>query len=235
MPGPTYTAPITSVRDVAPDVRELTLAPPSERLEFKPGQWLSLQLPVGERPPLVRAYSLAAPPCPTGELVLCLDRVPGGLGSEYLFHAGVGDTLAFGGPLGNLVLPEVDAELLWIARYTGIVPFRAMLLYLEEHPPASPVTLLYTAPRPHDLAYHDELRRAADCHPWFTLVTTVEEPDAGWTGKSRPALELLPELVRGRTDLVPMVCGIREFVRPVRDYFQDLGYDRRAVKWESYD
>ena len=32
-----------------------------------------------------------------------------------------------------------------------------------------------------------------------------------------------------------MVCGKRDLVRTVREFFQDRGYDRRAVKWESYD
>jgi len=77
--------------------------------------------------------------------------------------------------------------------------------------------------------------RAAEELPWFEMIVTVEEPDAGWAGRVGPALELLPDLVGGRTDLAPMVCGVREFVRPVREYFHGLGYDRRAVKWESYD
>jgi NAD(P)H-flavin reductase len=38
----------------------------------------------------------------------------------------------FTGPLGNFVLPEGDAPLLLVARFTGVVPFRAMLLALER-------------------------------------------------------------------------------------------------------
>ena len=236
MAGPTYTTRITAVRDVAPEVREITLAPPGERIDFRPGQWLSLQLPVGERPPLVRAYSLAAAPSPSGEMVLCLDRVPGGLGSEYLFTLKAGDAVTFGGPLGNFVLPETPGDLLWLARYTGIVPFRSMLLHLaREAKQEGRATLVYSAPQPGDLAYLHELRQIAEEHPWFELLPVVDEPVAGWPGRSGSVLELLPGLVGGRTDLTPMVCGKREFVRPIRDYFYGLGYDRKAVKWENYD
>ena len=63
-----------------------------------------------ENPPLVRAYSLAAPPAASGELVLCLDRVPGGLGSEYLFGVREGDEIRFQGPQGNFVLPDPASE-----------------------------------------------------------------------------------------------------------------------------
>jgi hypothetical protein len=32
-----------------------------------------------------------------------------------------------------------------------------------------------------------------------------------------------------------MVCGLREFTRPVREFFQQLGFERRAVRFENYD
>src|SRR4051794_21059144 len=48
VPHPTHTTRIRSLRDVAPGVRELTLSPREEPLHFKAGQWLSLNLPLGE-------------------------------------------------------------------------------------------------------------------------------------------------------------------------------------------
>jgi ferredoxin-NADP reductase len=235
VPQPTYTTRVAAVREVAPDVREITLDPPEPPLDFTPGQWLSLHLPVGEHPPLVRAYSLAAPPSPTGELVLCLDRVPGGLGSAYLFSVAPGDPLAFGGPLGNFVLPESPGDLLWLARYTGIVPFRAMLLHLANEPPAGAVTLVYSAPRLEDMAYYEELAELTHRLTWFETVPLPDEPPPRWSGRSGPVLDLAAELTGERQDLVPMICGKREFVRPLRDFFYNLGYPRRAVKWENYD
>lgn len=236
MAGPTYTTTIRSIRDVAPAVREFVLDPPSEPIKYEAGQWLSLHLPVDDSDrPLVRAYSLAAPPSPSGELVLCLDLVPEGLGSEYLFKRRPGDEILFGGPLGRFVLPEGPGQMLWIARYTGIVPFRAMLGSLERQPPPESVTLLYSASRPDALAYHPELLRAAEERPWFELIALVDEPCEGWAGLTGDVFEHLPRIVGSRSDLVPMVCGTQEFVRPVRDWFYERGYDRRAVKWENYD
>lgn len=235
MPKETQSTTVTALRDVAPGVREITLASPAEPLAFAPGQWISLHLPVGEHPPLVRAYSLAAPMSEAGELVLCLDRIPEGLGSDYLFSLKEGDPVHFAGPLGNFVLPEGAGDLLWLARYTGIVPFRSMLLHLQRQPPPGQVHLVYSAPRPDDLAYHAELLRAAEELPWFELTALVEEPAEDWTGRTGAVLDLLPELVADRTDLTPMVCGKREFVRPIRDFFYARGYEKRAVKWENYD
>ena len=235
MPPPTYTTKITGVRDVAPEVRELVLAPLPQPLSFLPGQWLSLHLPVGERPPLIRAYSLAAPPAPSGELVLSFDRVREGLGSGYLFTLAPGDEITFAGPLGNFVLPDTEADMLWLARFTGIVPFRAMLLHLRENPPRGRVTLLYSGETPAHLPYHAELLRAAEELPWFELIVTVDAADGEWAGNVSPLLEMLPERVAERLELAPMVCGTRDFVRPIRDFFYGLGYERRSVRWENYD
>src|SRR5436305_486722 len=85
MPAHTQTTVIELTTLLAPEVKEIVLRSPETPLAFEPGQWISLHLPVGEKPPLVRAYSLARPADPSGTLTLCFDRVPDGLGSGYLF------------------------------------------------------------------------------------------------------------------------------------------------------
>src|SRR2546425_12367244 len=93
MAEPTQRAKVMRVRWLSPTVHELTLIPVESKISFKPGQWVSLKLPVGERQPLTRAYSMAEPESPSGELVLAFDRVPSGLGSGYLVSVKEGDEL----------------------------------------------------------------------------------------------------------------------------------------------
>src|SRR5712692_1908125 len=148
MPAQTQTTTIAEVHALTPDVRALVLRPP-ETPWFEPGQWVSLHLPVGERPPLVRAYSLARPPDPSGTLTLCFDRVPGGLASGYLFERQVGDELTLAGALGNFKLPDpLETDLLFVGRFTGIVPIRCMLLALRERPFRQRVHLVFGARHP---------------------------------------------------------------------------------------
>src|SRR4029453_2392950 len=121
-------ATVLSATDLTPHVRQLVILPREQPIAFKPGQWVSLKLPVGTRPPLTRAYSMAAPSTASGELTLVFDRVTDGLGSTYLFQMKPGDAISLSGPFGNFVLPaSVDREMLFIARYTGLVPIRCML------------------------------------------------------------------------------------------------------------
>jgi NAD(P)H-flavin reductase len=102
------------------------LRPIEHPLSFKPGQWISLQLPVGDHPPLNRAYSLAEPPSTAGHLTLVFDHVPGGKGSGYLASLKPGERIPLSGPYGHFVLPDsapqhllIDRTLFW-ARPTAL-------------------------------------------------------------------------------------------------------------------
>ncbi len=231
-PAP-YCTTVRRVTDLAPAVRELVLDPPNPRLNFLPGQWISLHLPVGEKPPLVRAYTLAAAPAACGELTLCLDRYPDGLGSVYVYGLQPGEPVQFDGPLGRFVLPDTIQDMLWIARYTGIVPFRAMLQDLRTRPPAGTLTLLYEAPTSDDLIYRAEIEETAAACPWFTAQfhrnATLD------TVPGVTTMTALSRIVGERQDLAPMVCGVGAFVRPMREFFTHRGYERRAVRCEAYD
>jgi ferredoxin-NADP reductase len=236
MPAETHETTIDGVRYLTPHVLEIALRQPDPPLHFEPGQWVSLHLPVGEKPPLIRAYSLARPE-ESGSLTLCLDRVPEGLGSDYLFERQVGDPLILAGPYGNFVLPEsLETDLLFVARFTGIVPFRCMLLALKDRPRDARVRLVYGASDPQDLVYHEEFQEQAASDPRFEYYPTILEPDPGWQGDVGTELELLARHAASWIPSVPMVCGVREFTRPVRGFFmEELGFERRAVRMENYN
>ena len=235
------TATIESVKTLAPEVREIVLRPDdAEQIVYAPGQWISLRLPVGDRPPLIRAYSLATPPASDGRLTLCFDRVEDGLGSEYLWTVEPGAVMEFSGPLGNFTLPDVDNDLVFVAQYTGIVPFRAMLLALgADHDFASSgrrVHLVYGAGKREDLVYYDELKSLAQRVSWFDFHPVVLEgapKDDAVTGSEQDVLAAYAE---GWRPFTPLVCGVREFTFPTRAFFiEKMGFERRAVKVENYN
>jgi ferredoxin-NADP reductase len=236
MPTVTQQTVIEDVVPLAPDVREIRLRSPERPIPFRPGQWVPLYLPVGERPPLVRAYSLARPLEPDGSLTLCPDRVEDGLASSYLFERQVGDPIVVGDALGNLVLPEpMEQDLLLVARFTGIVPFRCMLRSLAAQPLPIRVRLVYGAPNREALIYHAEFLELASHEPRFEYHPTLLRPHDSWQGAAGDELQLLERHAAGWRPYTPMVCGVKAFTRPMRDFFQQLGFERRAVKVEHYD
>lgn len=230
----TQPATVLSTTDLTPHVRQLILRPKTQKIVFQPGQWISLQLPVGIKPPLNRAYSLAEPPIPTEQLTLVFDRVPGGIGSSYLYGLKSGNELLLSGPYGNFVLPpSLDRELLLVCRYTGLVPIRCMLKRLAASGALPPTTLIAVAPAEDELLYHDELLALTTHHPSFYYKPMVA------SGTDQEVVEAtvkqLRPLVTGRPKTTPLLSGVKGFVRPLRAYLVETGYDRKEVKTETYD
>ena len=227
-------ATVLSVTDLTPHVRQLVLQPKAQRILYQPGQWVSLQLPVGAKPPLNRAYSLAEPPSCTGQLTLVFDRVPNGMGSSYLFGLKAGDELLLSGPYGNFVLPlSFDRDLLFVSRYTGLVPIHCMLKQLAASHALPQSVLIAVGPAESERLYHDELLALAARHPSFRYMPVVVN------GTNQEVVEatviLLQPVVTGRPKAIPLLSGVKGFVRPVRAYLVEAGYNRKEVKTETYD
>jgi ferredoxin-NADP reductase len=230
----TQSATVLSVHDLTPHVRQLVLLPVARKIAFRPGQWVSLKLPVGAKPPLNRAYSMAAPGTPSGELTLIFDRVPGGVGSNYLYTLKPGDDTQLSGPYGNFTLPkQLDRELILIARYTGLVPIRCILKQLYAQRQRGSVLLVSVAPAEEELLFHQELLTLAVTHPGFRYLPLVA------AGGEQQGVDLMLSMIRplieGAPKVIPMLCGTKGFVRPLRVYFVEAGYDRKEVKTETYD
>jgi ferredoxin-NADP reductase len=234
MAEPTQSATILSAIDLTPHVRQLVLLPKEQPIPFQPGQWVSLKLAIGAKPPLNRAYSIAAPSTTSGELTLVFDRVPGGRGSNYLYQLKPGDETVLSGPYGNFVLPpKLDRTLLFVARYTGLVPIRCMLKQLSAQRQILSTVLIAVAPAEDELLFHQELLALAATHSEFRylpLVAADEEQQ-----EIDRTLSLLRPLIDGAPKALPMLCGTKGFVRPLRAYFAEAGYDRKEVKTETYD
>ena len=79
------------VEHSAPATRSLFLrVPPAPAFAFRPGQFISCLLPLGPEP-AVRPYSIASDPEDPTLLEICLNLVPGGAGSAYLFSLRPGE------------------------------------------------------------------------------------------------------------------------------------------------
>lgn len=227
-------ATVLSATDLTPHVRQLVIKPKAAKIAFQPGQWVSLHLPAGPKPPLNRAYSMADPSSPYGELTLVFDLVPDGLGSPYLYQLKSGDELTLSGPYGRFILPQtLDRELILIGRYTGLVPMRCLLKQMFFEKIHTPVLLIAVAPSEEEVLFHQEWLTMAVQQPSFRYLPIVAEQSESQAVEKTVAM--LGPLLTGQPKVVPMLCGTKAFVRPLRAYFMDQGYDRKEIKAETYD
>ena len=96
----------------------------------------------------------------------------------------------------------------------------------------SPILLIAVGPAEDELLYHHELLSLTVMRASFRylpLVASSEESAVALT------MSMLRPLVDGNPKVIPMLCGTRGFVRPLRSYFVEAGYDRKEVKIEAYD
>src|SRR5215468_6808342 len=157
-----YEARVVRILEHAPDTRSLFLG--GVRLPHRPGQFISCLLPVGGET-LIRPYSIASDP-EDDELEICLNLVPGGLGSPYLLGLAVGAALRLTGPWGTFVLDRApDAETVFIADGTGIAPIRPMIRRALATAGSHPLRLLHAAAHDDGFLYRAELDRLARERP----------------------------------------------------------------------
>ncbi len=234
MPAARYEARIDRVHAWSASTRSFFLRVTSGgRMPFSPGQFISLALPLGESPPLVRPYSLASDP--DDELLeICVDLVPGGLGSAYLFALTAGAALDFKGPFGTFCVDEPPAApLVFVGDATGIAPIRAMLRRVLARPGDAPVHVVQGGRAFDALLYRDELEAATAAHARLTW-----EPVLAADGTRDAALEarVAARYVHGDADRTRhfWICAVGDVVRRLREAVRGAGYERRAVRYEQW-
>jgi ferredoxin-NADP reductase len=142
--------------------------------------------------------------------------------------------LQLSGPYGNFTIPEpLDRELLLIARYTGLVPIRCMLKQLYAQRQTGSVLLIAVAPAEEEFLFHQELLTLAVTNPGLRYLPLVAA--GGEQQGVDLTLSMLRPLVEDAPKVIPMLCGTKAFVHPLRAYFVHEGYDRKEVRIESYD
>lgn len=223
---------IERILDHNADTRSLFLRVEGRRWPHLPGQFISISIPLAHET-RTRAYSIASNP-DDDLLEVCFNRVPGGLGVEWLFERGVGDSLEFTGPFGAFSIDQPPAaEMVFIAENTAIAPIRPML-HRATSAPAHPALLLYGATSEERVLYRSELEELATRRANFRFETViVSSTDALWTALYEEAQRRWVERDTNRTRHF-YVCGVGRGVIRIRDLLRGAGYERRSVHYEQW-
>jgi ferredoxin-NADP reductase len=225
---------LVEFRDIAPGVRHFVFeAEGVARLEFTPGQWVSLAGTFNGKE-LTRAYSIASAPAGGNRFELCLNRVDDGAFSPRLFELAVGGTVEMRPPMGTFVLREPLRDSIMVATGTGIAPFRAMLQWaVREGSPQ--FTLLFGVRYESHLLYREEFEDMARRFPQFRFWPTITRPGPEWKGRAGRVQAHIAEAAGGRRDIDVYLCGLHEMVDDLRQMLKSMGFDRKQIRYEKYD
>src|SRR5580765_504314 len=134
---PWQTGKIVRIENEAENTRRFWIELPSlQSFDFKPGQFVTIDLPIHEKPnKRWRSYSIASWPDGTNTFELVIVLMEGGAGTTYLFNkVDIGSELILRGPQGVFVLPEkIEQDLFFICTGTGVAPFRSMAHHILIH------------------------------------------------------------------------------------------------------
>jgi CDP-4-dehydro-6-deoxyglucose reductase len=218
--------------------------------DFKPGQFVTLDLPIHEKPnKRWRSYSIASWPDGTNIFELVIVLLEGGAGTTYLFNeVGVGSELILRGPQGVFVLPEpIDRDLFLICTGTGIAPFRSMTHYiLDNNVPHKNIYLIFGCRLLCDGLYAAEMKELEKKMGSFKYIPTYSREDPSGNGIRRGYVHAVYEEIC-KQNLQPAdvqspqvnpayfyLCGWKNMIDEAKQRIVAMGYDRKAIHQELY-
>ncbi|MDA8084990.1 MAG: FAD/NAD(P)-binding protein [Nitrospiraceae bacterium] len=207
----THKAEITSIHKLTEqeNLYRIQIIDPAERerFEFRPGQFLMLELPgIGDAP-----FSISSPPSRKGDVELCIRKV-GGL-TSFLSRVERGTHVGIRGPFGTSFPMEkmYGQNIMLIAGGLGLAPLRTPISYVQENRSRfNNVDIIYGTKDPLQLlfTYQYDMWRADD----MRLSIIVEKPDASWQGRTGMITRVIEEIFEERDDAFfrntyAIVCG----------------------------
>jgi len=229
-----------AVTPEAPDVMTFTFRPDKPGIWFRylPGQFVTLEIPVGPEP-LMRTYTLSSSPSRPYTVSVTVKAQAGSIGTRWMFdNLKPGMSLKAFGPLGDFSYARhPGSRYLFISAGSGITPMMSMTRDLGDRSPDSDITFLHCARSPDDIIFRWELEARARDMPQFTLGLIVEQLSRGqlWSGlKGRIDKAKIALLAPDFLDRTVFCCGPEPFMATVRDALKGAGFDMGRYHEESF-
>jgi glycine betaine catabolism B len=210
--------------------------PELENFDFVPGQFVTLDLPIHEKPnKRWRSYSISSWPNGTNVFELLIVLADQGVGTTYLFNeVGVGSELTFRGAQGVFILPEqLDKDIFLICTGTGIAPFRSMINYIHLHSVTiKNIHMIFGCRTKNDLLYYDELKELEQKVPGFHYHPTLSREQ--WEGHTGYVHAVYEDLCKEKQEAKFFLCGWKLMIDEAKKRIQEMGYERKAIHQELY-
>jgi CDP-4-dehydro-6-deoxyglucose reductase len=237
---PWRTGTVIKIEDASESTRRFWIQIPElDSFNFKPGQFVTLDLPIHEKTnKRWRSYSIASAPDGSNIIELVIVLLEGGLGTTYLFNEiKVGSNITLRGPVGVFTLPEtLDKDLYLICTGTGIAPFRSMVHWIHQQKIAHKnIHLIFGCRKLTDQLYGSEIKALESLennfcyHPVFSREDTV--PDGAHKGYVHAVYE---QLLAAKNPSQFYLCGWKNMVDEAKQRIVAAGYDKKDIHLEIY-
>lgn len=229
-------------------IRSLFLVPDDGGavLSFRPGQYLTLRLPIAGHGPLLRHYSLSDAPR-GNQYRISVKReaapqpgLPDGLGSGHIHHQlQPGDRVDVAPPAGSFTAPDGGRPLFLLAGGVGITPMMAVVEQAALSGSPRPITLHHAVRDRQHHAFGQRLRTLSDLYPSLKVAIHYENrsgqdvagQDYDHVGRIDPTLVAASP---GAADADFMICGPKPFMAAMIKGLQNAGIRSARINYEFF-
>ncbi|EGI55353.1 oxidoreductase FAD-binding domain protein [Sphingomonas sp. S17] len=231
---------VVSVVDEAPAVKTFTFRPDGDCwFRYKPGQFVTLELPVEGAEPLFRTYTLSSTPSRPYSVAVTVKAQEGSIGTRWMFdHLRPGMRIKAYGPNGHFThIGHPAGRYLFLSAGSGITPMMSMLRWMADLAPQSDVAFVTCARSPKDIIFRHELELLDRQMPNLSLSVMVKANSLGesWFGhRGQISHSMLATFVPDLMEREIFCCGPEPFMALVQDFLRDAGFDMAHYHQESF-
>ncbi|GHC54761.1 globin domain-containing protein [Streptomyces cinnamoneus] len=200
----------------------------------RPGQYVSVQVPLADGARQIRQYSLSG--LPEDALQFSVKRVtgdPAGEVSGHLHdHVDVGDPLLVSHPFGDVVLDDGDGPLLLASAGIGCTPMTGMLAHLAATGSSRRVVVAHADRSEATHAFRAELGQLVGKLPGAVAHVWYEQPEGDWPADRTGFADLSRLDVPAGT--TAYLCGPLPFLRAARTQLLAAGVAAADIHYEVF-
>jgi len=228
-----------SVLPETPDVVTFCFqAPSGAQFRYRPGQFLTLEIPIAGGP-IHRTYTISSSPSRPMSLTITVKTQAGSIGTRWMRdNLKPGMRIKAIGPAGSFSLIDHPAKkYLLISAGSGITPMMSMTTYLYDQGRDPDIVFVNCAKRPSEIIFRERLEHIAGRVMGIELRWVVEETDryVPWTGYQGIFNQLMLGLMApDYLEREVFCCGPEPFMNAVRDALAGLGFNLEHYHQESF-
>lgn len=213
-------------------------APSGAWFDYRPGQFLTLELPVPGGT-VHRTYTISSSPSRPLSITLTVKAQSGSIGTRWMLdNLREGMRIRAIGP-GGIFVPDVpaDRKLLLISAGSGVTPMMAITTYRWDLGGQPDICFVQCAKRPSELVFRRRLEHMATRVPSIKLHFVIEndDPHDPWTGYRGTFNQLMLGLMApDYLEREVYSCGPEPFMQAVRDMLIGFGYDMDHYHQETF-
>lgn len=213
-------------------------APSGALFDFKPGQFLTLELPVPGGT-VHRTYTISSSPSRPRSISITVKAQADSIGTRWMLdHLEPGMQLKVTGPAGWFTHTDFPSDkYLFISAGSGITPMMSMATWMFDLGTEPDIVFVNCARRPSEIIFRQRLEHMASRVPGIDLHWIVGSADrfSPWTGYRGHINQLMLGLMApDYLEREVFCCGPEPFMQTVREALQGLGYDMDRYHQENF-